>query len=715
MAGLMPDPKMYPTWQDYAYALNMYMKSQDTSSVDPSDVAVLGTNVIDSTGQYIVSDNMVFNGRAQSGGNLIPDWNFQNSVTTGFGDVAYASYATRKDQPGYYFLNGNSTTMSFGSTGENSTTALRFQDAGNHTAISTYMVDVTPGELLSISVKAKKNSTWTNGLYIRAAEFDRNGTYLSTAPVSTELLFPDTGIFSVATGTLQLGTSTNKVVFSVQLSGASQPAGAIIDINWVWAGRGDYGSTAGAGNQGEVAVQNANFEQGSLRGWEPQTAGVWQVYNDPSNSHQGNWVLKNAGTASSRIYNSVKVPCKPNDMVKFGTWYKTSASFTGSVTIFCQFIDSAGAEISTPSLGVSAATTTWTLTDYTAVAPANTVWVRFAYQSNGISVGNIFLDDSFMNVRTGAVVGTDIYSTSVAAVLTDIDLRNDMVNPGSVASLTYNPNMRFSRRNPAGALAPAGYYRYNVTNNLTYEDDAVRTILKVPATSVLVCTSAFQVDIPHTYTVSYVLRDASSASTASAYVAETSADMTAGKFGISDTGANAETELQTGTSLVTLGTINLTTSMATQTFTYTPTAGVKWASVLIGNGSGRDIRVQQITVTPSVANNDVKNSAVVTGTGGEYRFTSNGSGVYATANRDLTATFYRNGSSIATRVRNGAMDTSGNITTSAVSNSGETTTVSTTGSGGHYVTDTVTHTASNQSVILLWSAVNVNTGGNIGK
>lgn len=714
---MLPDPKLYATVDEFYGALVRLMRNNNI--YDPSKSAsVAGSSIVDSSG-VIVNDDMLLNGRATSSGNMLPDWNFQLSRASGFA-IAKATPAEYVSQDrSKYFANANSTTASFGLTGENSTAALRFQDAGNHIAISTYVIDVNPGQLLRVSVKAKRNATWTNGLLIRAYEFDASNAYLATAPVSTVLLYLNTSAFEVSHGTLQLGASTNRILLAVQLSGASQPAGAIIDINWVWVGVADFAATAGAGTLGETLITNPGFELGH-KGWLAGGGGSGRITYDLTNSRNGSYVCSFGANASTdRYFNEVLYyPISPGDLITYGAYTKSSASFTGTVGILVDFYTSAKAAMGNDAVAQSSANTTWAMQKKTTVAPANSAFIGISVYTNSVTLGTGYIDDCFAFAQSGATIGESIYSDGVLAILGEMDLRNDLVCTVGVSSETYNPSMRFARRNPANALAPAGYFRYNSSDNIVYESDTTRDALKAPASGAVICSSAFKVQTPFTYTATLVLKDiVGASSTCDVYVEEYDSVIPESKYAIGGA-TTQETEVQTRTRQITLATnITLGTAYTSFEYTYTPTSTCKWASISFDDNS-RSVVAKQISVAPSSNNNDLSNSAVVSVSGGSYSWTTDAAGAWPAGNptHDITITFYRSGTSIATHVVRGTLTTAtGVIAVASQSTTGETTTYSETGDGTSYAVGTAKHTASNQGGGAIFQAINIAIGGNLGK
>ena len=154
------------------------------------------------------------------------------------------------------------------------------------------------------------------------------------------------------------------------------------------------------GAAGEIMIQNANFEMGN---WSWAVSGsTWAITEDPTNSHQGRWVLSAVTPTASRVTNYVKFPCTAGDYVTFGGWYKTSASLTGGIGFGVSWLDSAGAELSVKTKAITVASTTWKqIKQEAALAPAGTHWVQFYIYTAGTTVGTVYADDTFMVVQSG--------------------------------------------------------------------------------------------------------------------------------------------------------------------------------------------------------------------------------------------------------------------------------------------------------------------------
>ena len=115
---------------------------------------------------------------------------------------------------------------------------------------------------------------------------------------------------------------------------------------------------------------------------------------------------------------------------------------------------------------------------------------------------------------------------------------------------------------------------------------------------------------------------------------------------------------------------------------------------------------------------DLKNSTAISAVGGSYTWTTNSAGNWPAGDptHALTATFYRNGASIATHVSTATLTTAtGSISTADTSSTGEATTYSEAADPSAFVTVTITHTASARAAVLQFTALNIQAGGSVGK
>ena len=354
-------------------------------------------------------------------------------------------------------------------------------------------------------------------------------------------------------------------------------------------------ATAGSGVSGEVTALNPNFELGD-RYWTKGTA--WSITKDPANAHQGNFVASITGAgALSKLVNDVRYPINAGDIVTWGGFAKTSVSYTGGVITFrVQFRDSTGAALaSADSSSVGGANQPWTGIQASGVAPASSQFVSLEVILGGSqSAGTAYADDGYLMVQTGAVAGDNLYNAA-GGLLKDIDIRNDSIVASVLSAINYNASMQFSRRNPASGLAPAGWYRYNTTSQLAYDDDNTRDILKLPGNGAYACNAALSVIGKTQYEVHALIRDAAgSSSVCDIVIQEYDSELaTTGKSSIGGA-TNAEAEIQTATrQIIIADNISLTTSFAAiGPYSYVPTSTCKWFSVSIYDGNtSRDIRI----------------------------------------------------------------------------------------------------------------------------
>ncbi|MDA0790257.1 MAG: phage tail protein [Proteobacteria bacterium] len=152
------------------------------------------------------------------------------------------------------------------------------------------------------------------------------------------------------------------------------------------------GSTAGAGDLGEVTARNTNFEAGDVY-WTHTTGFSIAA----GNAHQGSNSLQCTGVVTATSRNDVYYPTASGERFLFGGYIKTSAGAAfSSAGIRVNWYDSAKSPVSSSTVSISSANTSYAMLIDAGVAPATVEFARLEAYVISPSSGTIYFDDLFM-------------------------------------------------------------------------------------------------------------------------------------------------------------------------------------------------------------------------------------------------------------------------------------------------------------------------------
>ena len=227
------------------------------------------------------------------------------------------------------------------------------------------------------------------------------------------------------------------------------------------------------------------------------------------------------------------------------------------------------------------------------------VYVR-DQRADGIAIASTSTTGSFSSgtvtgtrlseVTIGADVGTDLRDEA-GSVLSDIDLRNDLIQTKGLNSLTFNPSFEMSRLKTgtgtgAGTrLVPAGWYQsYSSGEHLRYLDDDERQTIRLQgATSVQCVSGAIRVEPGTQYELVALMRFQSGTASGRLQAKEFDTDLLpTGKRAIGFADTDNEAEVQDSTRSVNVAqTDSIGTTFTLVSGTYTPTSTCKWFSMSV--------------------------------------------------------------------------------------------------------------------------------------
>lgn len=361
--------------------------------------------------------------------------------------------------------------------------------------------------------------------------------------------------------------------------------------------------TAGGAN-GELTVQNANFEAGDFY-WDYEGTG-WSI--DDGGGHSGPWRASKTGGGFGRLRNYIKFPLSGATRVRWGGYVYTNGAFVGSVGWDVIWFDLDGSDISAyASSQITAANVDWTYVDGFAEAPSNAEFVSLSPTCTA-TAGACLFDDGFMMVQSGAKVGDDFVGTA-GQILQGVDVQNDSLVVSALSAINANPSFEMPRTNPGGTKSPASWWKWNSAAYLRYDDDAAQDVIRLYAGDNLVAANAAMRVNPDTqYEVSVLARlTGSVAGTIQTRVVEFDSELLpSGKRCImSHTGTNYEAECQDGTRDAIDPHHTLTNGYAIYSATYVPTSTAKWFSInLWCLGHASDVQVEWCVLRTMSTKND---------------------------------------------------------------------------------------------------------------
>jgi hypothetical protein len=427
-----------------------------------------------------------------------------------------------------------------------------------------------------------------------------------------------TSISANASTTATVGTLTGSALDSIE-AGATNGATWGVDItdqpadseltnsSTTWDQvSANGGSTIPADNAtvgalgGEVAVINPGFEDG-LNGWG--SAAGWGDVVSTGSVLLGSNMFRcyESGGVTRLLGNDSYNPTEAGAKWLAGGFIRRNSSWSGTqADIRIHWYDESSSFISSSTIGHidgADAADTWHPIFGQLVAPASTAFARIFCRIVGMTAGECYFDqltmgrmplDSYIDITgvtdalaysgggtylgdlsatLGATWGTDISGQPA-----DTDILNERVNPYGVLR-TYN-------------TASTDVFRYNVD-----EDYGILKDFAGSEAGIGMAFPPFRVNedtLEETYHISVPVRsDVSNTDGLYVRVYEYNSDLPAGKLAISQNASQGDSRVQEHSQKGTISPTHENASTGTtwehKTFTYTPTAGAAWASIVCLN------------------------------------------------------------------------------------------------------------------------------------